>query len=168
MGTFANFYTYIKDINRGTGGMGSPVSYRYDISAFTTDPLGTPSEGEMLAWDATNNRILRFNRTGANGKFIGVNRDDASGFNKLGNQPGLTPSELSIMTSGVHALLGTVGDTYSHGDAVYQNGTDTTRVTKTQGSNGVQVGVVENPLNQSFAGAVRVPILIDTYTVTQK
>lgn len=167
MGAFGNFYTYIKDINRGVGGSGSPVAYRYDKTAFTTDPLGQPGTGEMLAWDATNNRILRFNRTGANGKFIGVGRDSADGFQALGNQPALVPTELSVMTSGVHALLGTTGDTYAHGNPVFQNGTDTTRVTKTQGSNGVQVGIVENPLNQSIVGAVRVPVLIDTFTVTQ-
>lgn len=167
MGRFPNFYTYIKDINRGTGGSGSPVAYRYDATAFTTDPLGQPGAGEMVAWDATNQRILRFNRTGANGKYIGVLREPGDGMANLGNQAALTPRELSVMTSGIHALVGTAGETYVHGNPVYMAGTDTTKVTKTQGSNGVQVGIVENPLNQAFVGAVRVPVLIDTFTVTQ-
>lgn len=167
MGRFPNFYTYIKDINRGVGGSGSPVAYRYDNTAFTSDALGLPGMGEMVAWDATNSRVLRYNRTGANGKYIGVLRDDAGGFATLGNNPALVPRELSVMTSGVHMLVGTTGETYAHGDAVYMSGSDTTKVTKTQ-AGGVQVGVIENPLNQSYVGAVRVPVLIDTYTVTQK
>jgi len=166
MGRFPNFYTYIKDINRGTGGAGSPVAYRYDASAFTTDPLGQPGAGEMVAWDVTNQRILRFNRTGANGKYIGVLREPGDGMNVLGSNPALTPRELSVMTSGIHALVGTGGETYSHGNPVYMSGTDTTKVTKTA-AGGVQVGIVENPLNQAIVGAVRVPVLIDTFTVTQ-
>lgn len=165
----ADFYTFITDINRALSS-GSPVSYRYDPTAFTTDPLGVSGDmeqGEMCAWDVTNQRVLRLQRAGGNGKYIGVSRDSARGMKKLGNQPGLALTELSVFTSGVHALLGTVGQTYTHGNPVYMSGTDTTRVTKTQGSNGIQVGIVENPLFQSYVGAVRVPVLIDAFTITQ-
>lgn len=166
----ADFYTFIKDINRALSS-GSPVSYRYDPTAFTNDPLGVGGDiqqGEMCAWDVTNQRVLRLQRAGGNGKYIGVSRDSAFAIHKLGNQAALSLTELSVFTSGVHALLGSVGETYNHGDAVYMAGTDTTKVTKTQGSNGIQVGIVENPLAETFVGAVRVPVLIDTYTITQK
>jgi hypothetical protein len=166
VGAFGDFYTYTQDVMVGIGS-GSPVAYRYDVNAFTTDPLGEPGQGEMVAWDATNFRVLRFNRTGANGKFIGVSRDSASGLKRLGNQPGLTLPELSVMTSGVHAMLGTVGETYTHGVPVFQNGTNTTQITSVA-AGGVQVGIVQNPKNLSFVGAVRVPILIDNFTQTQK
>lgn len=164
MGAFPDFYTYLKEKTGGIGAQGSPVAYRYDHSAFVSDALGDIGQGEMVGWDATNKRVLRLNRTTANGKFLGVSRENAVGLQKLGNQAGLINTELSVMTSGVHQLLGTLGETYAHGDKVYENGSDTTRVTKTQGSNGVQVGTVFNPLNLTFAGAVRVPILIDTFT----
>lgn len=163
MGAFGDFYTFLQEVNVGIGN-GSPVAYRYDINAFTTDPLGEPGQGELMAWDATNFRVLRYNRTGANGKLLGVSRDSASGLKRLGNQPGLTLAELSVMTSGAHALLGTVGETYSHNLPVYMNGTNTTQITLTQGSNGVQVGVVYNPKNLSIVGQVRVPIMIDGFT----
>lgn len=165
----ADYSTFIKDINRALSS-GSPVSYRYDPTAFTSDPLGIGGDveqGEFCAWDVTNQRVLRLQRAGGNGKYIGISRDSARGMQKLGNQAALALTELSVFTSGVHALLGTVGETYTHGNPVYMAGTDTTKVTKTQGSNGLQVGIVENPLAQTIVGAVRVPVLIDTFTVTQ-
>jgi len=167
MGAFGDFYTFVKDLR--PFGNGTPMSYRYDRTAFTSDAQGELGSGEMLGWDATNQRILRFNRTAANGKFIGLTRDSATGLQKLGNQAALNlaVADYSVFTSGVHMLVGTVGDTYNHGNAVYMSGTDTTKITKTQGSNGVQVGTVYNPLNSSVVGAVRVPVLIDEYTVTQ-
>ena len=167
MGAFGDFYTYVKDVMLGIGG-GSPAAYRYDTTAFSSDPFGDIGQGEFCAWDSTNSRVLRYNRTGANGKLIGVSRDSASGLKRLGNQAALSLPELSVFTSGVHTMLGTLGETYAHADIVYQNGTNTTQVTKTQGSNGVQVGIIWNPLNQTFAGAVRVPVLIDNFVQTQK
>lgn len=166
MGAFGNFYTYLQDKTGGIGAQGAPVAYRYDASAFTSDPLGDIGQGEMVCWDNTNKRVLRFNRTAANGKLIGISRDAGDGLKKLGNQPGLNLTELSTMTSGVHQLVGTTGETYAHGQAVYMNGTDTTKVTKTA-AGGTQVGTVFNPLNRSIVGAVRVPILIDGFTDTQ-
>ncbi len=164
--SFGDFYTYIKDVMVGIGN-GSPVAYRYDPAAFASDAFGDIAQGEFCAWDATNFRVLRYNRTGANGKLIGVSRDSAFGLERLGNQAALQLKELSVFTSGVHSMNGTLGETYTHGNVVYQSGTDTTRVTKTQGSNGVQVGIIWNPLNQSFVGAVRVPVLIDNFVQTQ-
>lgn len=166
MARYPNFYTYVKDVMVGIGG-GSPVSYRYDPAAFATDNQGDIAQGEFCAWDATNQRVLRFNRSGANGKLIGVSRDDAAGLQKLGSQAGLVQGEISVFTSGIHQMVGTLGDTYSHGDAVYQSGTNTTTVTKTV-AGGTQVGIVWNPLNASIVGAVRVPVLIDNFVQTQK
>jgi hypothetical protein len=164
MPQFADYNTFLFD-TRGSG-VGTAVAYRYDASIFAADSFGDISMGEMVAWDATNKRVLRFNRTLANGKFIGIARDSARGMAKLGNQPGLALRELSVYTTGVHGLVGTVGDTYVHGDAVYMAGSDTTKVTKTAGG-GTQIGIVWNTQNQSFVGAVRVPVLIDSSDVTQ-
>ncbi len=166
MGAFPDFYTYLKEKTGGIGAQGSPLAYRYDHSAFVSDNLGDIGQGEMVGWDTTNNRVLRFNRSAANGKFIGISRENAVGLQKLGNQAGLINTELSVMTSGIHQLLGTLGETYAHGDKVYENGSDTTRVTKTA-AGGTQVGAIYNPLNLTFTGAVRVPVLIDTFTDTQ-
>lgn len=168
-----DFPTFIADLR--PFGNGTPFSYRYDRTAFTGDvqvPVGNPSndlnQGEMCAFDATNNRVVRFQRSGANGKFVGVSRDSATGPQKLGNQPALLASlnPFSVWTTGIHGLLGTVGETYTHGNPVYMAGTSTNTITKTA-AGGVQVGIVHNPQNLSFVGAVRVPILIDEFTITQ-
>lgn len=164
MGAFPNFYTYKQDIR--PLGNGSVITYRYDRAAFTSDALGQIGQGEMCAWDATNQRVLRWNRSGANGDFIGVSRDAADGLEKLGNQPALQLKQLGVFTTGIHELVGTTGDTYSHGNPVFQSGTDTTKVTKTQ-AGGVQVGTIHNPLNLTLVGAIRVPVLIDEFTKTQ-
>src|SRR5262245_47156914 len=124
MGAFPDFYTFKQDIR--PFGNGSPTAYRYDQAAFTSDVLGQIGQGEMVGWDATNQRVLRFNRTAANGKFIGVSRDSASGLAKLGNQPALQLRQMSVFVTGVHELIGSTGDTYLHGDPVYMSGTDTT------------------------------------------
>ncbi len=160
---FAPFYTFRQDIR--PFGNGSPVAYRYVASVFDADALGEPVQGEMLAWDSGNRRVIRFVRTGTS-KFIGIARDSAAGLKKLGNQPALTLTEVSVWTTGVHELVGTAGETYLHGDSVFMSGTDTTKVTKVA-AGGTQVGSVHNPQHQTISGAVRVPILIDEYTVTQ-
>lgn len=160
---FAPFYTFRQDIR--PFGNGSPLAYRYDASLFAADVLGEPVQGEMLAWDSGNTRVLRFVRTGTF-PFIGIARDSAAGLKKLGNQPALTPTELSVFTTGVHELVGTAGQSYIHGDAAFMSGTDTTKITKVA-AGGTRVGTVHNPQNQTISGAVRVPVLIDEYTVTQ-
>lgn len=164
MPQFPEYNTFIVDV-RGSG-VGTALAYRYDPTIFAADAFGDISSGEMVAWDATNKRVLRFNRTLANGKFIGISRDSARGMARLGNQPGLALTELSVYTTGIHGLVGTTGDTYGHGDAVYMSGSDTTKVTKTA-AGGTQVGVIYNPQNRSYVGAVRVPVLIDASDVTQ-
>lgn len=160
---FQPFYTFRQDIQ--PFGNGSPVAYRYVKSVFDADALGEIVQGELVAWDSGNRRVIRYVRTGTS-KLIGISRDSAAGLKKLGNQPGLDLTELSVWTSGIHELLGTAGETYLHGDSVFMSGTDTTKVTKVA-AGGVQVGIVQNPQHVSYVGAVRVPILIDTYTVTQ-
>lgn len=161
--TVTDFYTYRGEVR--PFGNGTPVAYRYDAAAFVSDALGELAQGELVCMDTTNNRLLRFNRTAANGKLVGVTRESAISMKKLGNQPAITPPEISVFTTGIHLMLGTVGETYTHNNAVFMNGTDTTKITKTQGSNGVQVGQVWNPLNLTYSGVVRVPILIDDNTL---
>lgn len=160
---FQAFYTLIKDLR--PFGHGTPVPYRYVKSLFDADVLGEPVQGEMVAWDSGNRRVLRFVRTGTF-PLIGIARDSAAGLKKLGNQPGLDLTELSVWTSGVHELVGTAGQSYIHGDAAYMSGTDTTKITLVA-AGGTRVGTVYNPENRTLTGAVRVPVLIDEYTVTQ-
>lgn len=160
---FQPFYTYVKDLR--PFGNGSPVPYRYVKSVFDGDVLGEPVQGELLAWDSANRRIIRFVRTGPH-KLVGLGRDSASGLKKLGNQPGLDLTELSVWTTGVHELVGTAGESYVHGDSVFMSGTDTTKITKVA-AGGVQVGEVYNPENRTYTGAVRVPILVDRFTEVQ-
>jgi hypothetical protein len=160
---FQPFYTFRQDTR--PFGNGSPVAYRYVKSVFDADALGEIVQGELVAWDSANRRVIRYVRTGTS-KLIGVARDSAAGMKKLGNQPGLDLTELSVWTTGIHELLGTAGETYLHGDSVFMSGTDTTKVTKVA-AGGVQVGIVQNPQHVTLTGAVRVPILIDNYTETQ-
>ena len=157
----ADFYTYVKDL-RPMGG-GTPVSYRYDATAFASDAQGELAAGEFCAYDATNKRVVRFVRNGGAGQFIGVSRDSAAGIKKLGNQAALSLLEFSVFTSGVHELLGLTGDTYLHGDAVYMNATSTIQITKTAGG-GTQIGTAYLPDGSSKVGQVRVPVLIDGFT----
>ncbi len=159
----ADFNTYVREKTGGIGAGGSPISYKYS----TPGSGGDIEQGEFTAWDKTNKIVVRFNRTGGAGKFTGISRDSAKGFRKLGNQDPLGITDMSVYTSGIHLLLGTVGETVVHGDPVYMNATSTIQVTKTQGSNGVQLGVVWLPDGTSKVGAVRVPVLIDTFTATQ-
>lgn len=159
-----SFYTFLQDIR--PFGNGSPIAYRYDPAAFAADLLGEPVQGEMMAYDTTNERVLRFVRTGTAGRFVGISRDSAAGMKKLGNQPALALTELSVFTTGVHELVGTAADVYGQGDPVFMSGTDTQKITKTA-AGGTQVGTVHNPLNKSIVGAVRVPVLIDEFTTVQ-
>jgi len=158
------FYTFLQDIR--PFGNGSPIAYRYDPAAFAADALGELVSGEMAAFDTTNKRVVRFVRTASAGKFVGITRDSAAGMKKLGNQPALALADLSVFSTGVHELVGTAAEVYSQGDPVYMSGTDTQKVTKTA-AGGTQIGIVHNPLNKSIVGAVRVPVLIDEFTVTQ-
>ena len=161
-----DFYTFVKDLR--PFGNGTPVSYNYVASAFTGAADGEPVAGELMAYDATNLRIVRFKADGGAGVFAGISRDSAQGVKKLGNQPALTPLEFSVFTSGVHEMGGVSGDVYAHGQAVYMNATSTQNIQKTQGTvsgGGVfsQLGTVFLPDGSTRTGAVRVPILIDSF-----
>ncbi len=159
----ADFYTFRGDIR--PFGNGSPVAYRYDPTAFTAAAEDI-TQGELCAWDSTNRRVVRFVRAGEAGKFIGLSRESAKSIHKLGNQPALNLRELSVFSTGIHELIGKLGETYNHGDAIYMDSTATNAVTKVAGG-GVQIGTIHNPQNLTIQGNVRVPVLIDEFTVTQ-
>jgi hypothetical protein len=152
------YYTFLKDLR--PFGNGTPVAYKYDPTAFSGD-LDMAS-GEFAAFDATNRRVVRYLRNGGAGNFIGISRDSALGMLKLGNQPALALTELSVFTSGVHSLLGKSAETYVHGTAVYMDATNTQAITTVAGG-GTQIGAVYLPGGESLSGAVRVPVLIDGY-----
>ncbi len=159
----ADFYTYKSDLR--PWGTGTPIAYKVDPN------LALPfNQGEMAAWDPGATTLVRWIRDGSGGiKFVGVTRDSQSGIQKLGNQPALKSflNPLSVFTTGIHELLGVAGVTYTHGGAVYMSGTDTTAVTTSQNVTSVQVGTVHLPDGSSKVGAVRVPVLIDEYTIAQ-
>lgn len=165
----SDFYTYVQDI-RPFGG-GSPVAYVPDTSLYSSNG-GTPLyQGELLALKISGNSatVLRFTRNGSAGDFVGISRDSMQGVAKLGNQSALLQSvqlEFSVFTTGVHQMLGTVGETYSHGQSVYM-GADTATITNVQGTGGVTIGIVWLPDNSTKVGAVRVPIIIDNHTLAQ-
>jgi len=156
-----NFYTYVKDLR--PFGSGTPVSYNFANLASAL------FQGEFVAWDAAAKVLVRYVRTGSAGKLVGVSRDSQAGLQSLGNQAALSAAinPFSVWTTGVHEMLGTAGETYTHGIAVYMQGTDTTAITSSQGAGGVQVGSVHLPDGAVKTGAVRVPILIDNFTETQ-
>jgi hypothetical protein len=163
-----DFYTFVKDLR--PFGNGTPVAFKYDATAFTGAADGEPVAGEFMAYDATNRRVVRFKADGGAGVFLGISRDSAQGIKRLGNQAALSLTEFSVFTSGVHEMVGVSGDTYVHGNAVYMNATSTQNVQKTQGvvSGGgafSQIGTVFLPDGSTRVGAVRVPILIDNFTV---
>ena len=114
--------------------------------------------------------LRRWDRAGFVGKFVGITAFSQLKMSSLGNQAALTSRNqpFDVFTTGVHRVTGTVGDTYSHGDAVYQSTpTSTQQVAKSAGTNNVQVGIAWLPDGTQVVGAVDVPILIDTFTVTQ-
>ena len=155
-----DYNTFVRDVRSNNG---NPVSYKPDSAL-----AGSLETGEFAAWDATNKLLKRYVRDGTAGKFIGISRDSMKGVRRLGNQAALDPDRVSTYTAGVHDVLGTAAETYKHGDEVYMNGTDTTKVTTVVGSPaGIKIGVVWLPDGTTKSGAVRVPILIDPYTVTQ-
>lgn len=153
--------TFVKDV-RPFGG-GSPISY-------LVDPAVTDfAQGEFAAWAGSTTRLLRrFVRAGEAGKLVGITRDSQLGVAKLGNQAALAQAvaHLSVFTTGIHEVLGTAGETYGHGMEVYMSGTDTQKITLAAGG-GVKVGMVYLPDGSTKVGAVKVPILIDEYTITQ-
>jgi hypothetical protein len=167
-----DFYTYQQDVRAAFGG--SPVAYVSD-STLTVANGGTPLfQGEMVALKVVGNSktIVRFVRDNTAGNFVGITRDSQQGTAKLGNQPALlqmTQIELSVFTTGIHQMLGTVGETYSHGQPVFMSSTalQTDTITSAAGTNGAVVGVVWLPDNSTRVGAVRVPILIDNHTLSQ-
>lgn len=165
----SDFYTYVKD-NRAFGG-GSPVAYTADTTLLVENG-GTPLyQGELVALKIAGNSatIVRFTRNGSAGDFVGITRDSMQGPAKLGNQAALvqmTSLELSVFTTGIHEMLGTVGETYAHGQMVYM-GADTATITNVQGTGGVIIGIVWLPENTTKVGAVRVPIQIDNHTLAQ-
>lgn len=157
-------YTYREDFR--PFGNGSPIAYKYT----TPQSGGDIAQGEFVTWDGTNRVLVRFVRDGSQGPFVGITRDSALAVKKLGNQAALGPIELAVFTTGVHLLTGSVGDTYAHGDKVYMPGSppDTQKISKTQGTGGIQIGIVHLPQGNTLAGAVDVPVLIDNFTITQK
>lgn len=158
---------------KGTRGRtkGTPVSYRYDPANVIAGITLTPSPdtdiraGEIVAWSNTTSApcVVRAVRSGFGGKYIGIARD--SGRAKLG----IYPTEIGVYTSGVHMLRTTAGETYVHGQRVFQGfntadgGAD--RITNTNDPN-VTVGLVYLPDGSTVSGDLspRVPIIIDQYT----
>ncbi|SRR5213593_2963873 len=173
----SDFYTLKTDL-RAFGG-GTPISYAYDKAELVAaqDDI---EQGEMVGTveDETLEQtfVVRWTRDGltmgapgAAGAFAGIARDSAKGIHRLGNQSALSLTELSVMTTGVHNLIGLSGDEFEHGVVVYMSTTDTTKVTVTQGSGGVAVGTVHLPNSKAITGdnKKRVPVLIDEYTIAQ-
>lgn len=168
----ADFYTFKQDVRAAFGG--SPVAYVADPSLSVAQG-GTPLfQGEMVALRVVGNSrtIVRLVRDGSAGDFVGITRDSQQGTAKLGNQPALlqmTQLELSVFTTGIHELKGTVGETYAHGTPVFMSQlllqTDT--ITTVASTTGLVVGIVWLPDNSTRVGAVRVPILIDNHTLSQ-
>lgn len=157
-----DYYTYKGDLR--PYGHGTPIAYRYLEAAFSVGQ--EPEQGEMMAWDSTNDRIVRFVRDGSAGRFVGISRDSARSLKGLGNNAALTPTEFSVFTTGIHELLGIVGETYQHGEPVYMDATSTISITRVAGG-GTQIGTVHNPQHRTLSGNVRVPVLIDEYTINQ-
>ena len=156
----SDFYTYQRDVRTPAGG--SVVAYA------ATSGLQL-YQGEMVAYSSNIRQVVRFVRDGTQGKFAGISRDSQATMRKLGNQSALdqfTAIDFTVFSTGVHLLKGKAGETYSHGDPVYMDSTNTDVVTKTA-SGGVQIGVAWLPDGSQKVGAVRVPILIDNFTITQ-
>lgn len=153
------FETFIKDL-RPFGG-GTPIGYKTAL----TDLVN----GEFAAWDNTNKTLVRFVRDATAGPFVGITRDSLVGIQKLGNQPQLLAAfqnPCSVFSTGVHSLLGSAGQTYVHSTPVYMAGTDSQKITTVAGG-GTQIGTVHLPDGSTLSGAVRVPVLIDEFTITQ-
>src|SRR5574341_132146 len=143
-----DFYTYRGEARGGVAAGGSPIPYKY-----TEPAAGAISMGEMVGWDATNRALARWVRTAGGMKFVGVTKDSALAIKKLGNQTALTPSELAVFTSGIHQFIGTSGDTYKHGDAIYMApGANNTLVTNTNSGGPVQIGIVWLPDGTTLSG----------------
>ncbi len=162
----ADFMTFVKDI-RAFGG-GSAVAYRYDPVGLA-EGVGSPLlQGELVAWASNSSTpsLVRFTRAGAAGKYVGITRESAKGVQRLGNQAALTPTELSVFTTGVHNMRTANGTTYNEGDVVYMNGTNTDAVDKDASGGAVAVGRVFLPMDPAIVGdgLKRVPIIIDDYT----
>lgn len=168
----ADFNTFVKD-TRNFGG-GSAVAYRYDPTAIgavagagdtTTTEL---RQGEFAAWSITSATpsLVRFERAGLAGKYVGITRESAIGVKRLGNQAALTPTELSVYTTGVHNLRTNNGETYNEGDVVFMNSSNSDQVTKVAGGSSAPVGRVFLPMDPAVVGdgSKRVPIVIDEYT----
>ena len=154
----AEFYTYLGDLR--PWGNGTPIAYKI------VNTLELES-GTFAAWDATNGTLVKFIRDGSGGKFAGVLAGSSTMIKSLGNQAALIPPKINVFTSGIHQMLGTAAETYTHGVLVYMNGTTANKITTVQGTGGVVVGSVHLPDGSTLTGAVRVPILIDEYTITQ-
>ncbi len=165
----ADFYTFVKDV-RNFGG-GSALGYKYDPANVGQNPNDTTKtelfQGEMVAWSnsSTTPSLIRWVRDGSAGKFVGISRESATGVKRLGNQAALTPTELSVFTTGVHNLRSNSGETYNEGDVVYMNSTFTDQITKTAGG-GTAIGRVFLPNSPAIVGdgSVRVPVIIDEYS----
>jgi hypothetical protein len=169
----ADFYTFVKDIRQFGGG--SPVAYRYDPAAIGTEAgdttTGELKQGEMVAWahNTSTPSLVRMIRNGGTGnalKYVGITRESAQGVKRLGNQAALTPTELSVFTTGVHNMKTANGITYNEGDVVFMVDGDTTAVNKDASGSAVAVGRVFLPMDPAVVGdgVKRVPVIIDDYT----
>ncbi len=171
----ADFYTYRQDLR--AFGSGTVISYVPDAA------LTDLAEGELVGWDQGSLTLKRWLQDAgtptATQLFVGVSQDSQNTIASLGNQSALSNflvnKRIGVWTTGVHLLLTKVSDVYTHGLAVYANGnysagSGTQRsVTVTQPANGVKIGSVYLPDGSTLTGAsgVRVPILIDEFTLKQ-
>lgn len=152
----AEYSTLLIDVRHRDG---SPVSYKIATTL-------SVESGQLMAWATGTKDVVKFTAAGAAGKFVGVSRESSALVTTLGSNAVLKLAELSVYTTGIHALLGTAGDTYAHGDSVYM-GADNTKVTKVDPGAGIVVGKVWLPDGTTKSGAVRVPVKIDDHTITQ-
>lgn len=117
----------------------------YAISGAAT----TISQGDMIQWDATSR--IATNAVMASGAiFLGV-CDSANPLASLGTstQP-LTGNRVRVLSQGIFNMKTTNGETYSHLDAVFPDGTDLQKVTLNSASR--IVGRVHLPLGNQVVG----------------
>lgn len=87
------------------------------------------SQGDMCQWDPTS-RYATNNLLGSGSIFLGIS-EDAFPLRGLGSStnPLVPGNRIRIKSNGVHFMKTTNGETYSHGEALYQ-GADQQTVTK--------------------------------------
>jgi hypothetical protein len=160
-GTFIHGTSGLADLHRR--GESQQSGHTHLLPSGTSQPADL-RQGELVRWSTADNGIVRHVRDQA-----GIRRRDEG-------KPGVEPVDAgqpetfrprSRRRPHLHhrhsELLGTDGETYSHGLEVYM-GSDTQTVTVAPGVGGVKVGGVHLPNAPSRVGAVRIPMLIDEYT----